>query len=63
MRYLEVSSCLANPNTWMHPAVKANGFKYYEYASTHIDNAMAISDNLDNIIKLLKVTYTFSSIS
>jgi hypothetical protein len=28
----------ADPDVWMRPAVKANGFEYYEYILTYVDD-------------------------
>jgi hypothetical protein len=34
---------LADPDVWMRPAVKANGFEYYEYILTYVDDILSIS--------------------
>ena len=42
---------MADPDTWMKPAVKPCGYKYYMYVTTSVDDGMAISDDPGNIIK------------
>ena len=54
---LKFESCLADPDTWLRPAVKDCGFKYYEYVSMWVDDGIAISDKVDMIIKSLQATY------
>ena len=34
---------LVDPDVWLKPAVKPDGFKYYEMALCYVDNAMVIS--------------------
>ena len=33
----------ADPDVWMRPAIKANGFKYYELVLCYVDDVLAIS--------------------
>ena len=55
-------SSLADPDTWMRPAVKSCGFKYYEYVSMWVDDGLAISDKVDDIIKALQATYDIPTV-
>ncbi len=32
----------ADPDVWMQPAVKPDGFKYYEYVLTYVDDVLSI---------------------
>ena len=34
----------ADPDVWMRPAVKPDGFEYYEYVLCYVDDVLAISD-------------------
>ncbi len=45
------TSLLVDPDIWMRPAVKNNGFAYYEYIFVYIDDLLVISEKLDLIIK------------
>ena len=40
---LEFQSCLADPDVWIRPAVKADGEQYYEYLLVYTDDLLAIS--------------------
>ena len=57
-----LKTCLAEPDTWMEPDVKAIGLKYYEYISIHVDDSMTISNEHDNIIKGVEETYTLGGL-
>ena len=35
----------ADPDVWMRPAIKADGFKCYECALCHVDDVLCVSDN------------------
>jgi Reverse transcriptase (RNA-dependent DNA polymerase) len=35
----------ADPDVWLRPAVKANGFEYYELVLCYVDDILSISDN------------------
>jgi hypothetical protein len=35
----------ADPDVWIRPAVKLDGFKYYEYILCYVDDVLCISDN------------------
>jgi hypothetical protein len=45
MTDLGYTSCLADPDVWMRPKVRADGFKFYEYVLIYVDDILAISDN------------------
>ena len=36
----------ADPDLWLRPAVKPDGFEYYEYIIFYIDNVLCIYHNL-----------------
>jgi hypothetical protein len=33
-----LTTSLANPDVWFHPAVKSDGFQYYEYVLAYVDD-------------------------
>ncbi len=43
-------SKLADPDVWMHPAVKPNGDKYYEYLLAQVNDILAISHDPSKIL-------------
>jgi Reverse transcriptase (RNA-dependent DNA polymerase) len=43
LQELGYSSCVADNDVWMRPAVKPNGFKYYEYVLVYTDDILSIS--------------------
>lgn len=43
-------SRLADPDVWMHPAVKPNGDKYYEYLLAQVNDILAISHDPSKIL-------------
>ena len=38
----------------MRPAIKENGFKYYEYVLCYVDDLLAIGDNPTTIMKSIQ---------
>ena len=44
----------ADPDVWMRPAIKDNGFKYWEYVLCYVDDLLAIGDNPTNIMKSIQ---------
>ena len=51
MHYLKFSSCPADPDIWMRPAEKSDGTLYYEYVLLYMDNALVISENVEEILR------------
>ncbi len=50
-------SSLADPDVWLRPAVKSNGYKYYEYILAYVDDILAISFDPDKILHHLSNFY------
>jgi Reverse transcriptase (RNA-dependent DNA polymerase) len=48
------TSCKADPDVWMQLAQKSNGFKYYEYILTYVDDCLVVSQNPQIIIDTLQ---------
>lgn len=51
LRQLGFTSSLADPDVWMRPATKSNGFKYWEYALVYVDDQLTISADANAIVK------------
>ena len=51
MEHLGFTACLADPDVWMRPAIKANGKEYYEYVLLYTDDALVVSDEASDIIR------------
>ena len=51
------TSSLADPDVWMRPAVKNNGFAYYEYIFVYVDDLLVISERPNLIIKGIGTCY------
>ena len=41
----------ADPDVWHRPAVKADGFEYYEYILCYVDDLLAISHDAEKVLK------------
>ena len=52
-------SCMADPDVWLRPAQKDNGFTYYEYILTYVDDCLVVSHNPTSIIDLLQNEYKY----
>ena len=48
----------ADPDVWIRPAVKADGFKYYELVLCYVDNVLAMSMNPAETLESLKTVFT-----
>ena len=51
MTHLKFKPCLADPDVWMRPAIKADGTEYYEYVLLYVDDALCISENAEHILR------------
>ena len=47
-------SCLADPDVWMRPAMKPDGFKYWEYILCYVDDILCVSHNPTATMKLIQ---------
>ena len=57
MKHIGFTSCPADPDVWMCPAVKSNGDKYYEYVLLYTDDTLVISENGENVLRKEVVKY------
>ena len=44
----------ADPDVWHQPAVKEDGFEYYEYILCYVDNILAISHKEKDVLKAVQ---------
>jgi len=54
---LQFVSSLADPDVWMHPAIKDNGEAYYEFIFVYVDDILVLSTNTEAIIKTIGQAY------
>ncbi len=47
----------ADPDVWMRPAVKPNGFQYYEYILVYVDDLLILSHQATAIVKEVQKLY------
>ena len=47
-------SSLADADVWMRPAIKTNGFEYWEYILCYVDDILAISQNPSSIMQCIQ---------
>ena len=50
---------LAYPDVWRRPAVKPDGFEYYEYILCNVDDLLAISHDAQLVLKSVQDTFKF----
>jgi hypothetical protein len=50
MLFLNFTSCPADPDVWMRPAIKSDGQNYYEYVLLYTDDALVISESAEQIL-------------
>ena len=54
---LGFTSSLADPDVWMRPACKNEGYKYYEYIFVYVDDLLVLSEKPDLIMKGISQIY------
>lgn len=42
---------MADPDVWMRPAIKEDGFKYWEYLLTYVDDCLCVSHSPEKVLK------------
>jgi len=60
LRSFGFTSCQADPDLWLRPRTKQNGFKYYEYVLVYVDDLICISENPSDLC-LLSDVFRFHS--
>ena len=51
MHFLGFTSCPADPDVWMHPALKSDRTPIYDYVLLYTDDTLVISENAKSILK------------
>ena len=54
---LGYSPTKADPDVWLRPAVKSDGFQYYELVLCYVDDILAISVDPESTLKGLQLTF------
>ena len=52
-------STLADPDVWIRPATKSNGFEYYEYILVYVHDQVTISEHAREITQQLITDYKY----
>ena len=47
----------ADPDVWRRPAVKEDGFEYYEYVLCYVDNILAFSHKAKDVLKAVQAIF------
>ena len=50
MHFINFTSCPADPDVWMRPAIKSDGSKCYDYVLIYVDDALVVSENAEYIL-------------
>jgi Reverse transcriptase (RNA-dependent DNA polymerase) len=56
---LGFKSCKVDPDVWYRAATKVNGFEYYEYLLTYVDDCLIVSHEPKRIISTLEEEYKY----
>ena len=59
LRDMGFTSTLADPDVWLRPATKRNGYKYYEYILVCVDDLLTISENAAQVTQQLVDDYNY----
>ena len=51
MEFINVTSCPADIDVWMRPAIKSDGTKCYDYVLLYVDDASVVSENAESILR------------
>ena len=51
MHLINFTSCPADPDVWMRPAIKSDGSKCYDYVLLYVDDALVVSENAESILR------------
>ena len=61
LRNAGFTSCKADPDVWLRPAIKDNGEKYYEYVLCYVDDILCGSERPQKVMDYLSEQYTLKS--
>ena len=51
MEFINFTSCPADSDVWMRPAIKSDGTKSYAYVLLYVDDALVVSENAESILR------------
>ena len=51
IEFINFTSCPADPDVWMRPAIKSDGTKCYDYVLLYVDDALVVSKNAESILR------------
>ena len=51
MHHLNLKSCPAEPDVWMRPSKKTDGFPCYDYVLLYMDDTLVVSKNAEQILR------------
>ena len=51
MEFINFTSCPADPDVWMRPAIKSDGTKCYDFVLLYVDDALVVSKNAESILR------------
>ena len=51
MRHLGYMPCEADPDLWMKPAARSDGFEYWEYVLLYVDDVLAIGEEPQEVLR------------
>ena len=51
MEFINFTSCPADPDVWMRPAIKSDGTKCYDYVLLYVDDALVVSENAESFLR------------
>jgi hypothetical protein len=57
MQQLGFTPCMADRDVWMRPAVKPDGFKYYEYVLLYVDDTLVVLHEPMKIMRAIQEDY------
>jgi hypothetical protein len=58
LREAGYQSCYADPDVWMKPNTKPDGFKYWEYVLCYVDDVLVVSHEPQKVMDHLNSRYT-----
>ena len=51
MQFINFTSCPADLDVWMRPAIKSDGSKCYDFILLYVDDALVVSENVESTLR------------
>ena len=51
MQFIYFTSCPADPDVWMRPAIKSDGSKCYDYILLYVDDTLIVRENAESFLR------------